>query len=388
MYPKSTYYVPYKTLYFEDDTKQAALKYMDKGVCVLDDEPSYLLEKAWAQYFGVKHSVAVMNGSWAGMLSLFGLGIGQGDEVIVQANTDYPISNQIVHLGAKPVFVDCEHDTQNIDPTKIEKKITSKTKVITVVHMMGHPTDMDPIMEMARKHGLFVVEDSCHSTGAKYKGKLLPMGDVSYNSFHGKQLWTAGGGALVYTDNEEVAEKIRLERYHGTHVRGYPSYKDPYVRPDGIWEHKNDTFSMNYRMAEIDAVVALSQLPKLQKYIDMQRQTAKMYTELLRGTPVIPPVEKDYAYHTFCRYVVKVPGGKRDELENFLEQEGVECSRHYPAPIPLLRVYAERYGFKKGDFPVTERFKDEQLALPEPRFRTHTEIEYVAAKIKEFYKVK
>jgi perosamine synthetase len=197
---------------------------MDRGVIVKDEEPSYHLEKAFAQYFNVKRAVAVMNGSWAGMLSLFGLGVGPGDEVIVPANTDYPVANQVVFLGAKPVFVDCELDTQNIDPAKIEEKITSRTKVITVVHMMGHPTDMDPVMEIARKHDLFVVEDSCHSLGAKYKGKLLPIGDLAYNSFHGKQLWTAGGGAMVYTNNEEVAEKILLERYHGSPVLGCRSY--------------------------------------------------------------------------------------------------------------------------------------------------------------------
>jgi len=385
MYPKNLFIVPYKTLYFDEETKQAALKYMDRGVISLDDEPSWRLEKAFADYFGTKEAIAVVNGSWAGWFSLFGLGVSPGDEVLVPAATDYPVANQVVQAGAKPVLVDCELDTQNIDPTKIEKKITSKTKAITVVHMMGHPTDMDPVMEIAKKHNLYVVEDSCHSLGAKYKGKLLPSSDVAYTSFHGKQIWTAGGGGMVYTNNEEIAEKMRLQRYHGTHVRGYKSYKPPYVRPDGIWEDKNTNFSMNYRMAEIDAVVALCQLSKLQSHIDMQRRISNLYTELLKGTPVITPVEKDYAHHTWHRYTIRVPR-IRDELDTFLRQEGVETSQNYPAPIHLLRCYAERYGYKKGDFPLAERIKDEQLGLPQPRFRSDSDIQYVANKIKEFFK--
>jgi len=385
MYPKNSFIIPYKRLLFDEETIQAAVDYMRRGVIVRDDEPLLQLEKHWAYYFGQKEAISVANGSLAGWLSLLGLGIGPGDEVIVPANTDVPVGSQVVHAGAKPVFVDCELDTFNIDPKRIEEKITPKTKAITAVDSMGHPADFDPIREIAKKHDLFVVEDLCHSVGAKYRGKMLPLGDVSYVSFHGKALWTAGYGAMVTTNNEEVAEKIRLERYHGTSVRGYTS-KPVRVRPDGVWENMNENFSLNYRPSEIDAVVALCQLGRLQKYVEMQRKNAHIYTELLKGTPVIPPVEKEYAYHVYCRYVIRAP--RRDELQAYLAQEGVETGQLYPAPIPLLRPFAEKFGYKKGDFPVTERQKNEQLGLPEPRFRDRTDLEYVTSKIREFYEKK
>ncbi|MDA4117062.1 MAG: DegT/DnrJ/EryC1/StrS family aminotransferase [Thaumarchaeota archaeon] len=382
MYPAESYVVPYKRLLFDDETKKAVIEHMERGELLQDDEPAYHFEKAFAYAVGKKEAIAVCNGSWAGWLALYGCGIEEGDEVILPACTDYPVANQVVHSRAKPVFVDVDPETQNMDPTKVEEKITERTKAILPVHMMGHPVDMDPILEIARRHGVFVIEDACHSLGARYKGKNLPLGDVGYYSFHGKSLWTVSGGGMVVTNDPKIAERIRFERHHGVLVKGY-NHRPPHVTEDGIWEDLITSFSMNYRIAEIAAVIGLHQVKKLPQLVESQRETAKQYTERLAGVPIVPPIEKEWAFHTYTRYVINAP--LRNELQSYLKKKGIQTIVSYPAPIPLLGIYAKRYGHKSGDFPVTENIKKIQLSLPEPRCLSSWQVEYVTAMIREFY---
>jgi len=364
--PHHPYRVPYKRNAYTREMVDAVVQCMKEGPPVHyypKCEECVSFEREFAEFCGRKYAISNTSGSASLHMALLACGIAWGDEVVLTPHVAYAVANTVLSLGAKPVFVDIDGQTLTMDPSKIEEKITSRTKAIIPVHTYGHPTDMDPITEIARTYELFVIEDGTHAIGSRYKGRRVPLGgerNIGIFSFNWKQLWLPSGGGMIVTDGEEIAKKAMLYRDSHGPVVGY-----------------------NYLMHDIAAAVGRIQLWHLDHYVEMQRRSAEILNELLKETPVVTPVEKEWAYHAYARYAILAP--RRDELKEFLGQQGVECKALYPTPTHLLKLYREHCDYEEGDFPVVEKEKKEELSLPEPRFRSRGELEYIAKKIVEFY---
>lgn len=368
--------VEYKKNIFDPDMKEAMVRLLDVVWGESPKDQVRLFEQEFAHYCGKSYATMFNSALHAVYLSFKMYGIGEGDEVIVAPNVEPCNAAIIVQTGARPVFVDAEQDTLNMDVTKIEKCITSRTKAIHPIHAHGHPTNMDPVMEIARKHNLVVVEDSTHATGCKYKGRRLPIGDVGVFGMVSKCLWLPSGSAMLATDNEELNDRLRMlmswpgRRAVGevSDLKGKPLYHFIKSTPDNV-----------------SAAVGRIQLKRLPEYTETQRRNARTYSELLKDTPITLPVEKDYAEHNFLRYVIRTK--KRDSLQRYMIKHGVNVHVIYRTPAHLYRYFREKYGYKKGDFPVAEGIKETELGLPEPtRSRTPWELEYTASKVKEFFR--
>jgi len=362
-----SYLIPYKKNIYSREMIDAVADYMREGAKLQHyrrGEECTFFEKEFAEFCGRKSAISNNSGSASIHLALLACGVEKGDEVLLTPHVAYAVGNSVQCVGAKPVFVDIDGETLTMDPSKIEEKVTPKTKAIIPVHTYGHPADMDTIMEIARKHDLFVIEDATHAIGSRYKGRRLPMGgdrNIGIFSLSPKQLWLPSGGGMLVTDNEEIAKKVTLHR-------------DP---------HSGLVIGYSYMMADTAAIVGRIQLGHLEEYIEMQRSNAKILSELLRDAPVVTPIEREWAHHAYARYAILAP--KRDDLMEFLRRQGIDCTILYATPTHLLESYRELFGYKEGDFPVTEKEKKEELSLPEPRFRSQWDIEYIAKQIMEFY---
>jgi len=362
-----SYFIPYKKNIFSQEMIDAVADYMKEGAKLQHyrrGEECVFFEKEFAEFCGRKFAISNISGTASIHLALLACGLEKGDEVMLTPHVAYAVANSVQCVGAKPVFVDIDEETLTMDPSKIEAKITPKTKAIIPVHTYGHPADMDPIMEIAHKHNLFVIEDVTHAMGSRYKGRRLPMGgdrNIGIFSLSPKQLWLPSGGGMLVTDNEKIAKKATLHR-------------DP---------HSGLVIGYSYMMADTAAIIGRIQLRHLEDYVKMQRSSAKTLNKLFDGTPVVIPTEKEWAYHAYARYAIRV--SKRDDLIKFLRQQGIDCTILYATPTHLLKSYRELFGYREGEFPVTEKEKKEELSLPEPRFRSQWDIEYIAKQIMEFY---
>lgn len=327
------------------------------------------LEANVAEYVHANYGVGVGNGSDAIHIALQALGVKEGDEVITTPFTFFATAGAIVRAGAKPVFVDIDPITFNIDPTKIEAAITEKTKAIIPVHLYGQAADMDPILEIAKKHNLVIVEDAAQAIGAEYKGKKVgEIGDATtYSFFPTKNLGAYGDGGMIVTKNEEAAEMMRIIRVHGSKPKYY---------------HK--VLGYNSRLDELQAAVLNVKLPHLAEWSEARRQNAEVYNELLSelGEFVQTPVAKEENYHVYHQYTLRVKN--RDELQAFLKENGVASMVYYPVALHLQPVF-ENLGYKEGDFPETEKACREALSLPMFPELKREQQEYVVEQIKKFY---
>ena len=351
----------------KDEVNREFVGVMEKGAFILGENVD-LFEKEFAGYCGVKCGVGVNSGTDALLLSLRALGICEGDEVISVPNTFVSTIDAISHNHATPVLVDIEPETYNIDVTKVEDKITRKTKAILIVHMYGHPIDMDPLLEVARENDLYVVEDASHAHGAEYKGRRVgSLGDCACFSFYpSKVLGAHGDAGIVVTDDEKLAEEIRLLRNYGEKRK-----------------YHHLLIGYNSRLDELQATLLRIKLRYVDKWIAMRRKNAEMYNRLLHGlSQVIPPTEKRYVKHVYCYYVIRCRD--RDELKAWLIKNGISVSMHYPIPIHLQECY-KHLKYNEGSFPVAEKPAKEILSLPMFPELTDTEIEYVCSNIVEFY---
>jgi dTDP-4-amino-4,6-dideoxygalactose transaminase len=325
-------------------------------------------EKEFAAFCGSKYAVGVGNGTDAIWLALLALGIGEDDEVITAPSTFVATAEAISFAGAAPVFVDIEPDTCNMDPARIEGAITPRTRAIIPVHLFGQPADMDPILEIAKKHNLLVLEDACQAHGALYKGrKAGTMGIAGCFSFYpGKNLGAFGEAGAVVTDDEETAKKIKVLRDHG--------------QPQ---KYHHDVIGWNGRMDGIQGAVLSVKLKHLEKWNEARRANATKYSTLLAGVDNIRlPVEKDYARHVFHLYAIRDP--KRNALMAFLGEKGVATGIHYPVPLHMTKAY-EYLNLKTGSFPVAEMAAAEFCSLPMYPELTDDQISYVCACVKEFH---
>ncbi len=354
----------YKSI--ETEVQNAIKKVLDKGDFVLGEELE-LFEKEFANYCGAKHCIGVASGTEALWLALLALGIKKEDEVITAANTFIATALAITMAGAKPVLVDIDPKTYNIDPNLIEEKITKKTKAIIPVHLYGQPAEMEKINKIAKKYGLFVLEDACQAHGAFYKGKRCgSLGNAAAFSFYpAKNLGAYGDGGAVVTNSTEVAEKIRMlrdygqkEKYHHL-VRGY-----------------------NSRLDTLQAAILRVKLKKLDEWNKKRIKAAEKYNEMLNHTEAILPWVAPGRTHVFHLYVIRIK--KRDEIRKYLEQKGIATGIHYPIPIHLQPSFKE-IGFQEGSFPVTELYAKEILSLPMYPEIALKQIEYTCEEIKKFF---
>jgi dTDP-4-amino-4,6-dideoxygalactose transaminase len=326
------------------------------------------LEKEFSEFCEVEYGFGVSEGTTALHMILRAMEIGPGDEVITVPNTFIATVEAIVLAGAKPVFVDIDPHTYLMDVTKIEEKITPNTKAILPVHLYGQTADMDPILDIASRHHLRVIEDACQAHGARYKGRRAgSLGDAAAFSFYfSKNLGAYGEGGFISTKDPEIARRVRMLRDHGSEVR-----------------YHHDLIGLNARPDEIQAVVLRAKLPHLEEWNSKRRQHAALYTGLLTDTMVKTPTVDFSNEPVFHLYVIQTP--KRDELQTYLKEHGIFTGIHYPIPIHLQKACAT-LGYKQGDFPVTEEVTPRILSLPMFAELQDNEIEYVASTIKEFFK--
>jgi dTDP-4-amino-4,6-dideoxygalactose transaminase len=322
-------------------------------------------EEDFAAYCQTHFAVGVGSGTEALWLSLLAFGIGPGDEVITVPNTFMATAEAISFCGAKPVFIDIDERTYTLDPDLFERAITARTKAVIPVHLFGQMADMDPIMEIARKHQLRVIEDACQAHGAEYKGRRAgSIGDAGCFSFYpGKNLGALGEAGAVVTNDCALQERIRMLRDHGQEAK----YRHSYI-------------GWNARMDGIQGAVLRVKLGTLDRGNTARRTHARLYGEYLGGREdLITPKEAKYGLHVYHVYAVRVKG--RDQLLRTLAERGVSCGIHYPIPIHLQEAYRS-LGLKRGSFPVTERCAEEFLSLPMFPELTTEQIETVAREIK------
>lgn len=325
------------------------------------------LEKEFAEFCGAAHGVGVSDGTSALVVALRAMEIGSGDEVITVSHTFIATTEAIVLTGATPVFVDVDPRTYLMDVSKIEEKITSRTKAILPVHLYGQTVDMDPLLEIASRHGLKVIEDACQAHGAEYKGrKAGSIGDAgAFSFYYSKNLGAYGEGGFVTANDDALGEKIRKIRDHGSGVR-----------------YHHDLVGFNGRLDEIQAVVLRAKLPHLAEWNEKRREHARLYNELLKDTKVITPVEVSGNTPVHHLYVISTPN--RDELQAFLKEKGIFTGIHYPIPVHMQKAM-DFLGYKHGDLPITERVVAQILSLPMYAEISDEEIRYVADSIKSFF---
>ena len=368
---------------YDDDDKQALMDLLD-GPSTFSKWPViHGFEDKFAEYIGANHAISVTSATAALHLSLKGIGIKPGDEVITTPVTWVATSNVILLEGARPVFVDVEPDTLNLDAAKIEEKITGKTTAILPVHMAGHPVDLDPMIQLADKHGLHLIGDAAHAPGAEYKGKRIgSVEDIGAFSFYTqKNMSTLGEGGMVTVKDPEVFERINLYQNHG--VQYLNKVQDPELMAKP-WYRDCVLAGFNYRMGEAQAAVGITQLKKLDRFNETRSQLAAAYSELLSGVVgITPPVEKAYARSSWHLYIIQIEdefGMTRDEAVRGLRELGVEANVHY-TPLHYFLPYQE-IGYKLGDFPVAEAAYEKIMSLPLNASMDTSQVEYVVESLK------
>jgi len=349
----------------KDELKEPIEKVMTSGGFILGEDVG-LFEKEFAAYCGVKYGIGVNSGTDALFLACLACGIGKGDEVITPAYTYIATSLGISMAGGKPVFIDTEERTYCIDATKIEKAITKKTKAILLVHLYGHPADMDPIIQIAERHKLKVIEDCAQAHGALYKNKKVgSFGDAACFSFYPtKNLGAFGDGGMVATNSEEIKDKITLLHDYGRKGR-----------------YENIIKGYNSRLDTLQAAILRVKLKHLDEWNEKRRGNASLYTKLFKEAKldIILPYEAPDTKHVYHQYTIRVKN--RTEVMEKLADKGVRTLIHYPIPVHLQECYKE-LKHKKGDFPIAEKCCEGIMSLPMYPELTEEEIRYVADSIK------
>jgi dTDP-4-amino-4,6-dideoxygalactose transaminase len=361
--------VPYfdlKTQYLE--LREAILPALDRvcqGASFILGEEVELFEREFAEYCDAGYCVGLNSGTSALHLALLSLGVGAGDEVITTANTFIATAEAISYTGAQPVFLDIDPATANLDPTLVEGAITARTKAILPVHLYGRPADLDPILQIAARHGLPVIEDACQAHGAQYRGKRVgSLGRAAAFSFYpGKNLGAYGEGGALVTNDAHIAEFAKAMRDHGQSQRYF-----------------HDFVGYNYRMDGFQGAVLRIKLKHLERWTAKRRELAELYRDLLSGAPLTLPQDDPGSacvYHLFVAYVEE-----RDRVREALQSRGVQTAIHYPRPVHLQKPYVA-LGYEPGSMPHTERACGCCLSLPLFPEMTSDQVRYVAEALTE-----
>jgi dTDP-4-amino-4,6-dideoxygalactose transaminase len=342
---------------------------IDAAIAAVIEETAFIggshvktFEETFAKYCGVGHCVGLANGTDALFIALKALGVGTGDEVITVANTFVATSEAIKMAGAQVVFVDINPTTYNIDVAQIEAKITSKTRAIIPVHLYGQPADMAPINALAAKHGLRVIGDAAQAHGSSYRGQpIAKLADITCFSFYpGKNLGAYGDGGALVTDNAEWATAARMFANHGR-----------------VKKYDHDLEGVNSRLDGLQAAVLNVKLRHLEDWTERRRRNAKLYTQALAKSAVVTPVEIDDVRAVYHLYIVRVPNGRREAVQDYLQKNGINTGIHYPIALPYLNAY-RHLGHSEADFLHALRASSEILSLPMFPELTEEQIDYVA----------
>jgi len=366
------YKVPLADPYVTDEDVMAVAEAVRRK-CLSQGEYVRKFEDELAKCIGVKRAIAVNNGTAALHAALAAINIGSGDEVIVPSFSFVATANAVLYQRAKPVFVDIDPLTYNIDPLKIEEKVTDGTKAIIPVHYAGQPVDIDPLDEIAEKHDLYVIEDAAEAHGSLYKGKKAGcLGDIACFSFYPNKNMTTGEGGMITTDDEELAEKMRMIRSHGQDER-----------------YHHVMLGFNYRMTDFQAALGLVQLKRLNWVVSMKVTAAEYYNQKLAesfGNKFKVPYVAPYAFHTYMFYPMLFEDRTtRDMAMIELEKRGVETRVAFP-PIHLQPLYRKLFGYKEGFLPLTEKVSETILCLPIYPHIKKEEQDYVVESLKEMFK--
>lgn len=328
-------------------------------------------EESFAAYVGTRHGVGVNSGTSGLHLAMVAAGVGEGDEVITPSFSFIASANCVMYERATPVFVDVDPVTGNMDPAAFEAAITERTRAVIPVHVFGQPPDMDPILDIARRHNLVVVEDACEAIGAQYKGRAAgTMGDAAVFAFYPNKQMTVGEGGMIVTDRDDWQVLFQSLRNQGRDVF------------DGWLNHTR--LGYNYRLDEMSAALGLAQLARIEELLEKRAQVAASYNQRIDD---IPGLQKPQIVETTTRmswfvYVVRFEDGRvRDQMVPFLQERGVP-SRPYFTPIHLQPFY-QQMGWKRGDLPHTERLGDTSLALPFSSVMSETQVDYVCEQLRE-----
>lgn len=343
-------------------------------------------EEMFKKYKGSKFAIALNSCTAALHLSLLTIGIKSNDEVIVPAMTFAATANAVIHAGGIPVFADCERDTMNIDPKDIEKKITSKTKAIIIVHFAGRACNMDAIMNIAKRHNLKVIEDCAHAIEAEYKGKKIgTFGDLGCFSFYVTKNVVTGEGGMVITENEKYANKIKISALHGMSKDAWKRFSD-----EGYKHYQVVDIGYKYNMMDIQAAIGIHQLPRVEKYWKHRQKIWNKYNKAFENLPVFIPARIEpntkHAYHLYT-LLLNIDNLKitRDEFLNEMTRQNIGIGVHYIA-LHLHSYYQKEFGYKKGNFPNAEWISERTVSLPLSAKLTDEDVEDVIEAVRKIIK--
>jgi len=345
-----------------EEEKKAVLEVLDSGIIAQGPKVKEF-EHNFAQMCGVKHAIATTSGTTALHMALLAHDIGPGDEVITSPFTFIASANSVLFVGAKPVFVDIDPKTFNMNVSQIESAITPKTKAILPVHLYGMTCDMDAIIKIAQKHNLAVIEDACQAHGAEYHGKKAGFFGTGTFSLYPTKNMTSAEGGMITTNDEKIDEQCRVIRNHGMRRRYY-----------------HDQLGYNFRMTDVHAAIGNAQLAKLPANNAKRHSNAQYYNENLEGVTV-PYVPQGF-HHVYHQYTIRVPDGKRDDLREYLKQNEIGSEIYYPLPIHNQGFYIEKLGAQS--FPQAEFAAEEVLSLPVHPFLSPSDLEKVVETINTF----
>ncbi len=343
----------------------AVLSTLESGHFILGPQVTKF-EECIASYLGVDHAVGLASGTDALVIALRALNIGAGDEVIVPAYTFFATAGTVMAVGARPVFVDIDLQSYEMDTSRIESAITPKTRAIIPVHLYGHPAEMNPILDIARAHDLKVIEDNAQGFGAEYLGmKTGSIGDIGCLSFFPtKNLGAFGDAGMAVTNDAALAERMRMLRSHGWKKKYY-----------------SEEVGYNSRLDALQAAILQAKFPYTDSWNEKRRELAHRYSKHLAPLAITMPIEMDWGKHVYHLYIIR--SEKRDDLQAFLKQKGIATEVYYPLP-PHLSIPCRKFGYKEGDFPHAELAAHETLALPLYPELTSTQQDEVIAAVKEF----
>ncbi|NCC70136.1 DegT/DnrJ/EryC1/StrS family aminotransferase [bacterium] len=371
--------------------ENVAIEVLRSGKYILGENVTKF-EKEFSSYCGVKHAIGVGNGTDALQIALKSLGIGFGDEVITCPFTFFATAEAIATVGAKIVFVDVDPSTYCINVNKIESVITEKTKAILPIHFYGQPSNMDKINEIAEKHNLFVIEDSCQAAGSSYKGKKTgSLGTVGcFSFFPTKTLGCDGDGGMITTNDDSIADACRALRVHGSGIHGLNTYNllnseqkdlDPNIDIDLTSpKYYNFVIGQNSRLDELQAAILRKKLSYLDDFVERRRNNAKLYDDRLRDTEYIIPKTNTETIHSYYLYVLSHPNAKK--IMNYLKNEGIGVGVYYPVSLHNQKALSN-LGYKIGDFPESEKLSKTTFAIPVFPELLESEKEYIVSKLLE-----
>lgn len=377
-------FLPYGKQYIDEDDINDVVKVLKSDFITQGPKIGEFEEKL-AEYCGSKYAVAFNSGTSALHGAYFASGLEKGDEIITSPNTFVATSNAALYLNAKPVFCDVEKETGNLDVSNVEEKITEKTKLIVPVHYSGNPVDLKELYKIAEEHDIKIIEDAAHALGAKYNGEKIGnsrYSKMSILSFHPVKHITTGEGGAVLTNDEDYHEKLLMFRSHGI-------TKNHFINePHGDWYYEMHHLGYNYRITDIQSVLGLSQLKKLDKFVERRREIAKSYEAAFEGNPFFETiVEKDCcesSYHLYPILIKDEYKDKKKEIFSKLREEGIGVQVHY---IPVyLQPYYQNMGFKKGLCPVCEDFYQREISIPMYPTMDNEDVDYAVEKIFKVFK--